>query len=397
MWSWLKKFVRSRVLTKADYDLQRAAILRRAPVPVIWLFGKTGSGKTSVIRYLTRAEDAEIGDGFRPQTRTSRRFVFPSPDEPLVEFLDTRGLGEIRYDPSEDIRAFHDATHVIVVTVRLIDQAVEEVVLPLREIRRAKPDRPVLLALTRLHDLYPGQQHPSPDPFVTASIPESMPGDVQRALREQQARFAGLVDRIVPIDFTRPEDGFHDMEFGAARMEDALVELLPAAYRQTLLQLHDAMRSLRDLNERRAMPYILSYSMLAATAAAVPVPWVDMPVVVGIQTHLVYKLAAIYGQKLDRHSVLSALGPLGGRMAVRQLVRESLKAIPWLGAAANAAVSYAYTFALGKASCWYFGQLRLGNAPSAQQLKEVWKEQLQHAAEHWKGRSPVPVDVEDRP
>ncbi|MGE0758578.1 MAG: YcjF family protein [Pirellulaceae bacterium] len=388
MWSWLTRFIRSRVLSDAEYERERAAILARAPVPIIWLFGKTGSGKTSIIRYLTGATEAEIGDGFRPQTRSSRKYVFPAEREPLVEFLDTRGLGEVHYDPAEDIEAFQHGSHVVVVTVRARDQALEEVLVPLREIRHARPERPVLLALTRLHDFYPGHQHPDTDPFRTASIPDTVPESLQQALRQQQERFAGLVDRIVPLDLTRPEDGFREPEFGGKRLGDALVELLPAAYRQTILQLQGAMRSLRDLNERRAMPYIVSSSMLAATAGAVPVPWVDMPLVLAIQTHLVYRLGAIYGQKIDRHSVLSALGPLGGRIALRQVVRESLKAIPWVGTAANAALAYASTFALGKACCWYFGQLRLGNAPSAEQLKDIWKEQLQQAATAWRPAPP---------
>jgi uncharacterized protein (DUF697 family) len=176
-------------------------------------------------------------------------------------------------------------------------------------------------------------------------------------------------------------EGFEEPNFGRRRLEAALIDLLPQAYRQTLLQLSDALQSLRDLNERRAMPYILSYSMLSATAASVWIPWVDMPVVIGIQSHMVYKLAALYGQSLDRNSVVSVIGPLGGRMALRQLVRETLKAIPWVGAAANAAVAYAYTFALGKACCWYFGQRRRGNAPTAEELKQVWKQQLGRAAE----------------
>ena len=387
MWSWVKKKTeRWRGLSEADFEQKRQAILQHAPVPVIWLFGKTGSGKTSLIRFLTGADDAEIGNGFRPQTKASRRFVFPSVEEPLVEFLDTRGLGEVHYDPADDIRAFRDTTHVMIVTARAIDQALDDIVRPLREIRRAKPECPVLLALTCLHELYPQQQHPQPDPFASEPIPESLPLDAQRAIRQQHDRFAGLVDRIVPIDFTKPIDGFAEPDFGGERLEATLVDLLPRAYRQTLLQLHDALLSLRDLNERRAMPYILSYSTMAATAASFPIPWVDMPVVVGIQTHLVYKLASLYGQKFDRNSVLSVIGPLGGRMALRQVMRESLKAIPWLGMAANAAVAYAYTFALGKASCWYFGQVRQGNAPSAEELKQVWKQQLGRTAEIWKGR-----------
>jgi uncharacterized protein (DUF697 family) len=244
-----------------------------------------------------------------------------------------------------------------------------------------------LLALTCLHELYLGQQHPVPDPFADQLASESLPPDLVRAIGQQEERFSGLVDRVVPIDLTKPEDGFNEPNFGGERLEATLIELLPRAYRQTLLQLHDALRSLRDLNERRAMPYILSYSTMAATAASVPVPWVDMPIVVAIQTHLVYRLAALYGQKLDRNTVLSVIGPLGGRMALRQFMGEMLKAIPWVGMAANAAVAYVYTFALGKASCWYFGQIRQGNTPSADELKKVWKQQLKRASDVWKGRT----------
>ena len=40
--------------------------------PIVWLVGKVQSGKTSIIRALTQASDAEIGSGFRACTRTAR-------------------------------------------------------------------------------------------------------------------------------------------------------------------------------------------------------------------------------------------------------------------------------------------------------------------------------------
>ena len=67
-------------------------------------------------------------------------------------------------------------------------------------------------------------------------------------------------------------------------------------------------------------------------------------------------------------------------------MRGVLKFIPYAGIAANAALAYAYTYGLGKACCWYFGQLHAGNAPSAQQLQEVWHQEMTHAAQLWKGR-----------
>ena len=143
-----------------------AKVRQAAPIPCLWLFGKTGSGKTSVIHYLTGAEEAIIGEGFRPETRTSRRFDFPDSIDPLLRFLDTRGLAEATYDPTEDIRQFSQSTQMMIVTVRVSDHALSNLVVPLRSIRRASPEMPVLLVLTCLHeatgtlDLSDG-----PDPF----------------------------------------------------------------------------------------------------------------------------------------------------------------------------------------------------------------------------------------
>ena len=143
-----------------------ARVRQAAPVPCLWLFGKTGSGKTSVIHYLTGAEEAIIGEGFRPETRTSRRFDFPDSIDPLLRFLDTRGLAEAAYDPTDDIQQFSQSTQMMIVTVRVVDHALSNLIAPLRAIRRASPEMPVLLVLTCLHeatgttDLSDG-----PDPF----------------------------------------------------------------------------------------------------------------------------------------------------------------------------------------------------------------------------------------
>jgi uncharacterized protein (DUF697 family)/predicted GTPase len=384
MFRKLKTWFPFRRLSDEEYRRQRDRLLDRAPVPVFWLFGKTGSGKTSLVKYLTGAERAEIGSGFRPQTERSEQYDFPSPESPLVRFLDTRGLGETRYDPSEDIRQFTASAHVVIVTVRALDHALAEIVEPLRAIRKAAPTRPVLLAVTCLHEGYPGRQHPQPDPFDSASLPDQLPTDLRRSITAQDERFAGLVDRVVPLDLTQPEDGFGEPDFGGARLKAALLAMLPAAYRQTLLTLHDCMASLKDLNDRLALPIVIGHSMLAATAAAVPLPWLDIPVVAAIQTHLVYRLAGLYGQQPGVRTLLEMAGPIGGRLLARQIVRETLKFIPFVGVAANAALAYAYTYGLGKACGWYFGQVRQGNAPSARELEQVWHEQLVQAAQLWK-------------
>src|SRR5437773_896400 len=132
MFNTLKKFLPTPGGGDAHERLDR--LIRETPIPVFWLFGKTQSGKTSIIRFLTGAEDAEIGQGFKPCTRFSREYRFPTAEAPLLIFLDTRGLEEPGYDSEEDLARFNPQAHVMIVTARVLDFATEKVVQELRTI-----------------------------------------------------------------------------------------------------------------------------------------------------------------------------------------------------------------------------------------------------------------------
>jgi uncharacterized protein (DUF697 family)/predicted GTPase len=383
MFERLQSLLTTRWLSESEFQRQFSELIRRQSVPEFWLLGKTGSGKSSVIRFLTGAEQAEVGNGFRPQTRHSQTFDFPSPDAPLLRFIDTRGLGESGYDAAAEVAAFSARSHVVIVTARLLDQALGELLETLRAVRTDRPSRPVLLAITCLHEAYPRQPHPQPDPFVDGSWSMVAPDTVRRAYATQVERFADLVDRIVPIDFTLPEDDLNPTDLGGQRLHAALVELLPAAYRQTLLILNDARRDLSDLRMRRAAPYIAGYSLAAASAAAVPVPWIDLPLVLGIQSHLLLQLARLYGQPASATQLWKIAGPIAGSLLTRFAAREILKSIPLLGMAANATLAYAYTFGLGRLSCWYFDRVHEGHLPTADEVKQVWEQEIAAASRRW--------------
>src|SRR5947209_7704351 len=130
---------------RRDARLQKRLdeLRHQTPVPVFWLFGKTQSGKTSIIKFLTGADDAEIGQGFRSCTRFSRQYQFPTAEAPLLTFLDTRGVDEPGYDPAEDLARFDALAQVVVVTAKVMDHALENVERHLHKIRRSKPERPI--------------------------------------------------------------------------------------------------------------------------------------------------------------------------------------------------------------------------------------------------------------
>src|SRR5215471_21281961 len=113
LWGTVKRMFRRSDDRPPDLEATLSELRHRTPAPVFWLLGKTQSGKTSIIKFLTGAEDAEIGQGFRPCTRFSRQYEFPTPEAPLLTFLDTRGMDEPGYDAAEDIARFNELAHVV--------------------------------------------------------------------------------------------------------------------------------------------------------------------------------------------------------------------------------------------------------------------------------------------
>jgi uncharacterized protein (DUF697 family)/predicted GTPase len=383
--SYLKGLL-SRKSKDALLEDQLAELKQRVPVPVFWLLGKTQSGKTSIVRYLTRADDAEIGAGFRPTTRFSRCYQFPTPQAPLLSFLDTRGLGEPGYDPDVDIAQFNEQAHIVIVTARAMDHAQESLIGPLRAVRNANRRRPVVLALTCLHEAYPQQQHSQPYPFATDVETEVVPENLQRSLAEHRHRFRDLVDIVVPIDLTKPEEGFAVPDYGGDQLKGAIISRLPAAYRQTLLNVDAITHELRDWHQQRALPYILGYSTLAGTAGAIPIPWLDLLLLPGIQTRMIYHVAQLYGQPLTGRRFLELATALGLGLLVRQALREVVKFIPGVGSLVGSVLAGSSTFALGKAFCYYYSAVLAGHVPDAEDLRSVYEQELKQAEKIWQGQ-----------
>ena len=397
----LNQWLGGSALDEAEFDRQRSHLLGTTPIPTLWLLGKTGSGKSSIVQALTGSPEAVVGPGFRPETRSTCVFDFPDPETPLLRFLDTRGLGEAGYDATADLAELSQRANLVLVTVRATDQALEPVVEPLRAIRQAQPHLPVLLAVTCLHDCYPGEQHPAVDPWGTVAgtagrqptnsgpqtpstdLPANLPGNLARCLSAQQERFAGLYDQFVAIDFTPEDHGYQPPLWGLDCLRQALLDLLPPAYRSALAGMTEVSGALANLYERQALALTLGASRMAAAAAAIPAPWVDIPFVMALQARLVQRLARLYQQPVDKALWAQLAAALGGRVALRMMLREALKVIPWVGSAANAAAAGASVYATGVALSWYFQQRRQGHLPDMAELRERYQAQLHRGAQLW--------------
>src|SRR4029077_15112004 len=132
------------------------------------------------------------------------------------------------------------------------------------------------------------QQHPQPYPFIADGEPITteppLPEGLIRSIAEQRRRFEGLFDKLVLVDLTQPQEGFTEPNYGGPRLREVLLDQLPSALGQTLRTLDVATRELQDLYAHQPMPHALGYRLLAATAGAVPIPFVDLILLSGIQT-----------------------------------------------------------------------------------------------------------------
>lgn len=355
-------------------------IRERLPVPVFWLLGKAQSGKTSIIHALTGNTRGEIGNGIRPCTKTAQSYAFPNEEECLLRFLDTRGLGEVNYDPTEDLKLFQNQAHLLIVVMKAMDHAQEAVLKALRTILDAHPQWPVLVVQTCLHEGYGSnnRQHDIPYPYDQTPLPPHIPNDLTRSLLKQRETLEeqGIRARYVAVDLTLPGDGYDPADYGLPALWTAIEELVPLGLRGMMTELDEARNHLRDLHYRTALPHVLSYSAAAGAAAGIPIIFVDIPLVMAIQAKMCHTIAKIYHQELNSQrlgEILSALG-LGylGRMGGRGL----FKAIPGLGSTLNAAYSGATTYALGLTLCYYFSRVQQGSVPDQAEFKRIYADRL---------------------
>ncbi|KXX64754.1 YcjF family protein [Marichromatium gracile] len=383
-WRRVREVLLDPRVDEAALERTLAAARERHPPPVVWLVGKTQSGKSSIVRTLTASSAAEVGDGFRPCTRTARLYDFPA-ELPLVRFLDTRGLGEIDYDPAEDIRFCESQSHLLLAVMKVADPDQQAVFEVLREVRRRHPEWPVVVAQTGLHELYAQvtDPHPTPYPFDQDPWPMDLPNDLVRALRAQRDALGELPGtaevRWVAIDLTLPEDGFAPPDYGI----EALWSALDGVSSLRLTELLRADPEVRDLFARSAHPHIVGYALTAAGVGALPA--VDLVGVPAIQAKLLQSLAALYGQPWSRREISEFLGLLGigvgAAYATHAAGRALVKLVPGLGqtlgALWGASASGATTYALGKAAGAYFNDRRHGVETQARALRARFAAELE--------------------
>ncbi|TVQ46451.1 MAG: DUF697 domain-containing protein [Gloeocapsa sp. DLM2.Bin57] len=365
------------ILTKVRAEL---------PTTEAFLIGKPQTGKSSLVRGLTGVSAEIVGQGFRPHTQNTQRYNYPCDDLPLLVFTDTVGLGDVQNNTENIIQELTTeleqpdrGAKVLILTVKINDFATDSLREIAQQLRKKYSNIPCILAVTCLHELYPPEitEHPS-NPLADENI--------NRAFTAITKDFANLYDRVVLIDFTLESDGYTPVFYGLEALTDNLAELLPEAESQAIHQLLDnsVANQIGNVYRDVARRYILTFSVIAGTIAAVPLPFATMPVLTTLQVSMVGLIGKIYGQTISPSQAGGIISAIAGGFLAQAVGRELIKFIPGLGSVVAASWAGAYTWALGEGVCVYFGDLIGGKKPDPQKIQAVMQEAFTAAKEKFK-------------
>ncbi|MGF1788169.1 GTP-binding DUF697 domain-containing protein [Photobacterium swingsii] len=347
--------VKSYLNPTVDPDLTAAFDHQTARLPTLWLLGKTGAGKSSLVHAITQQPEVEIGNGFQPCTQTASSYDFPT-DKPLVRFLDTRGLAEAEYDAHADIQACEDRASALIVVMKAEEPEQSSVLKALKQIKKSKSLKQILLVHTG-----------------TRLIDDFTERNQCVAHNQQQVEAAWEAEvNAVEVDF-ECEDG---SQVGVDRLREKLAALLPIVAQIGEDAEHESQE---EANFAKLRTEILWYAGVAGGSDAVPaVGLVSVPV---IQGKMIHSLANQYGVEWDKNAMGEFMATLGTSFGVQYAsklgIRQLVKLIPvygqTIGSATAAVVSFCTTFAIGRVACYYLYRQSRGEAVSEEELKAMYK------------------------
>ena len=334
---------------EADADRQDSAL------PTIWVLGKTGAGKSSLISLLTGAPDIGIGNGYEPCTTHAELYGFPQ-EAPVLQFLDTRGIGESDYDPAPEIAAHTGASAAILAVARLDDPAQGELSNAIRAVRRSRPGRRIIIVHSR-----------------AGAIADQARRDEARVANQRAVeQAAGHRLPHAVIDTRNPLPDHADRILQLLGEELPLVAFLVAGHA-------DGTTEGAEFAAIRAS--VSRYSLRAGLAALIPVagPVSTIP----IQGSMLAELARHYEVELNRKLLTSLASLLGMAFLGRALASQVVAIVPAFGqtagAVVNGAAAFATTFALGRATGYYLFHLKAGKQPDRKEIRKIYRDALRHA------------------
>lgn len=345
--------------------------------PRIYVFGRSGAGKSSLINALANRSVANVG-AVKPETTESQLYHIEFPERySSWDIVDSRGLfesaapdGGVPEDTVQFMRQdLEEYKPDILIHVLTPDQARagEEDFETVRELREELGDLfpPVIYCLNKTDQLGDiGQWPPEEHEALAGDIKETLDfiADVTRKVDENSIR---------PFDENRPLHGYQfDSEeyigivpvhlqtkenyWNVEQLSWLIGDFLPNDARLQFMQAQrreELMRSMsRDLTKR--------FSFFGGGIGAAPTSVVDIAPLTAMQLLLVAVIGGFSCEEIERETVEDYVTSMGGTTAAafgfRGLARGLIQFVPGYGQAISGAVAGGGTYAVGRSAEKFF-------------------------------------------
>ncbi|WP_376795500.1 GTPase [Thermogemmatispora sp.] len=152
-------------------------------------------------------------------------------------------------------------------------------------------------------------------------------------------------------------------------------ELIPAIIESSPEAALVIGRELPAFRRSAAQRIIRNATLLSLAAGLEPVPFIDIPIILGTQVRLVLRLAALYGEPISsaeamRHARELVLTMAGGA-GFRYLAEQVAKAVPIGGDLVAGAIAAAGTWAIGQVALEYYDS---GKSLAPRRLRQLYHE-----------------------
>jgi uncharacterized protein (DUF697 family)/predicted GTPase len=396
------QWLRDQIMGKALGEIRD--LIENSRPPVLYLIGRSGHGKSSLINALANKPVAEVGH-VKPTTARSAAYTIPFTElYASWQVIDSRGIfestrpgGAAAEDAVEQLRqdivTYKPDVILHIVAAREARNLANDLKV-LKDIIGLLRGRlgyapPVVVILTQTDLLDPPREWPLQAGGIKATrITETLdymarevlaaPGlePVDPALPVKGCKLDGElpVKYLIPVAVP-PGEPFWNIE----TLSEVIGAVLP---KEAILQFFQAQRR-KELLRKLSSGLIWRFSGIAAGIGAAPVPVSDMLILSPLQLVMLAIVGGISCRSFSRQTAvefLTASGvSFGVGYALRTVAQQLVKAVPYAGPGISGAIAGAGTYAIGKSAETYFFT---GVVRRPEEFRGDWKPGGPPAIEH---------------